>query len=134
MFCTNCGTEFLEQANYCWKCGHIRKGLKPPAGSLIYELAWAYTYGDSLHLFCTSDQFIGDTYNQLKELGCIFGVKKQIKNFEDHPREIEIQLKKHVDSEQTEFWLLEKLCRDGWEPFAVTGNLRHLAFRRQVAV
>lgn len=37
MFCPNCGTQLLDEANFCWKCGKVQQGTTTTSNEPQYE-------------------------------------------------------------------------------------------------
>jgi len=121
MFCSKCGTEIPDEANFCWKCGKPQKEgvVTDPPKYEICEIVWSHRK-DGFHPFsiCFWAKAIGKTgVYSAGQSSYFFGF--------DTPRSDE------TDAYNAHKQLIEKLTKDGWEPLQIIGSMWYSTkFRR----
>lgn len=119
MFCSKCGTELPDEANFCCKCGHPVKESASRAAPVQYEYCEIRGGWDRHERFWRMQAWVGDTAiagtRSLKRPRGIYSVRKKNHEF-NHAQDQAIRE------------LVAELANQGWEPFIYSpdGNVSTL--------
>jgi hypothetical protein len=124
MYCSNCGTEIPDEANFCWKCGKPQKqGIQVDEQKWeICEIKSAWKQG----LFSNEYRFWAEATgpNGLYNAG-------ESPKFNMGATEVPWESGKEAHAPLRA--LMNKLAQDGWEPLAAQGHhWFSYKFRRRV--
>ena len=125
MFCSSCGTQLFEEANFCWKCGKSQKqGLQ--AGEIKWEICEIDFRGVSKN--DRSRSATGYFLAQATGAKGAFEAGRtkdfQVKTIPSYINKKEIFFDVTDDLEKREIYraLVASLLKDGWEPIPDNGS------------
>ena len=106
MFCSKCGTELPDEANFCLKCGQPTRGEASRATLVEYE-------------FCTITGEDGRRcqFWQAQCDGTVIAQSRKVKEPRKLLEDTGVRNKFNRDMHQAGFELVAKLVNQRWEPF-----------------
>lgn len=128
MFCSVCGTELVDEANFCWKCGRPqREDIVPPAGQAKKKARWEHCR----ITFYEKNTLLGKRYQLYAE-----GTDTDGKDYIIAEADLLIAPYNQGPRMQAIRNLVGKLEADGWELSSIPTNEREFLeyrFQRRLA-
>lgn len=125
MFCTRCGTELPDEANFCWKCGTSIGGTAAAPSSVDYEFCQITL----LSAGSGRERWSARVGNTVIAQGHRF--KRYLGFFEFRESASE---KLDMTIQQAHLDLVSHLVSQGWEPFTTNSIGRVTTMRRMRVV